>query len=141
MKTLTQIHFVPPASGTLYFADGRFRSLTGLAFTDLPTDQQTAVDGAMQWLAGMAATLGFATISEVFLRRVADTQLPPVDPEDETEEPIYSPAFVAEITGSNAEGLRGVEQINSVPGPETNAMAELWDMFQSGLNPEEDLTE
>jgi hypothetical protein len=141
MKTLTKIHFVPPTSGTLYFADGRFRSLTGLAFTDLPAEQQTAVQGAMLWLAGMAATMGFATIIEVFLRRVADVQLPPVDPEDETEEPQFSPAFVAEITGSNAEGLRGVESINSIPGPETIAMAALWDMFEAALNPEEDLTE
>jgi hypothetical protein len=139
MKTLTQIHFVPPTSGTLYFADGRFRSLTGVAFTDLPGEQQTAVAGAMLWLAGMA--VGFASITEVFLRRVADTQLPLVDPEDETEEPQFSPAFVADITGLNAEGLHGVESINSVPGPETDAMAELWDMFQAGLNPAEDLTE
>jgi hypothetical protein len=136
MKTLTQIHFVPPTSGTLYFADGRFRSLTGLAFTDLPTDQQTAVVGAMLWLGGMAATMGFATISEVFLRRVADVQLPPVDPEDETEEPVYSPAFVADITGTNAEGLHGVGAINSVPGPETTAMAALWEIFESQLNPD-----
>jgi len=107
----------------------------------LPAEQQTAVQGAMQWLGGMAATMGFATISEVFLRRVADTQLPPVDPEDETEEPVYSPAFVADITGLNSEGLSGVESINSVPGPETTAMASLWDVFQAGLNPEEDLTE
>ena len=135
MKTLTQIHFVPPTSGTLYFADGRFRSLTGLAFTDLPGEQQTAVQGAMLWLGGMAATMGFATISEVFLRRVADTQIPPVDPEDDAEEPQFSPAFVADITGLNEEWLHGVESINSVPGPETTAMAELWDMFQSQLNP------
>jgi hypothetical protein len=141
MKNLTQIHFVPPTSGTLYFADGRFRSLTGLAFTDLPTHQQTAVQGAMLWLGGMAATMGFASITEVFLRRVADVQLPLVDPEDETEEPQFSPAFVADITGLNAQGLHGVESINSVPGPETSAMAELWDMFQAALNPEEDLTE
>ena len=136
MKTLTQIHFVPPTSGALYFADGRFRSLTGLAFTDLPGDQQTAVDGAMLWLGGMAATMGFATISEVFLRRVADVQLPPVDPEDETEEPVYSPAFVADITGTNAEGLRGVESINSIPGSETTAMAALWEIFEAALNPD-----
>jgi hypothetical protein len=136
MKTLTQIHFVPPTSGTLYFADGRFRSHTGVAFTDLPAEQQTAVQGAMLWLGGMAGTMGFATISEVFLRRVADVQLPPVDPEDETEEPIYSPAFVADITGLNEEGLHGVESINSVPGPETTAMAELWDMFEAQLNPD-----
>jgi hypothetical protein len=136
MKTLTQIHFVPPTSGNLYFADGRFRSLTGLAFTDLPAEQQSAVDGAMQWLAGMAATMGFATISAVFLRRVADVQLPPVDPEDETEEPQFSPAFVADITGTNAQGLSGVESINSVPGPGTTAMAELWDNFESQLNPD-----
>jgi hypothetical protein len=135
MKTLTQIHFVPPTSGTLYFADGRFRGFVGMAFTDLPAEQQSAVEGAMQWLGGMAATMGFAAITEVYLRRVADTQLPPVDPEDETEEPQFSPAFVADITGTNAEGLRGVESINSVPGPETTAMAELWDVFEAQLNP------
>jgi hypothetical protein len=136
MKTLTQIHFVPPTSGTLYFADGLFRGLQGIAFADLPSEQQTAVAGAMAWLGGMAATMGFASISEVWLRRTADVLLPPVDPEDEEEEPVYSPSFIAEISGSNAEGLAGSAAINSVPGPETDAMAALWDLFQSSLNPE-----
>jgi hypothetical protein len=129
MKKLTKIHFVPPVSGTLYFAEGRFQSLTGLAFSDLPSEQQAAVAGAMQWLGAMAEQLGFVSITEVWLQRLGDVQI------GTEEDPETSPAFLAEITGTNAEGLTGSEAIQSVPGQETNAMAQLWDGFESSLNP------
>jgi hypothetical protein len=129
MKSLTKIHFVPPVSGTLYFAEGRFQSLTGLAFSDLPGERQAAVEGGMQWLFGLAQQLGFATITEVWLQRLPDVEI------GTEEEPETSPAFLAEIAGTNAEGLTGSEAIQSVPGQETDAMAQLWDNFEASLNP------
>jgi len=129
MKSLTQIHFVPPTSGTLYFSEGRFQGLAGLAFTDLLSEQQAAVAGAMQWLGAMAEQLGFVSITEVWLQRLGDVQI------GTEEEPETSPAFLAEITGMNAGGLTGSEAIQSVPGQETDAMAQLWDGFESELNP------
>jgi hypothetical protein len=136
MKTLNQIHFIPPATGTLYFADGLFHGHQTLPLESLPGDMQEAVGGAMAWLAGMAAPMGFASISQVWMRRVADVVTEWSEPEgDDPPEPVAtSPAFVAEITGTNAEGLSGSTTINSVPGPETSAMGQLWEMFQAGLN-------
>lgn len=128
MKTLTQIYFKPPGEGALYFAQGVFAGMVAVEFGELPVELQASVEGAMGWLSGMAGMRGFVGVEVVWLRRGPDVEA------GSEEEPVMSASFVAEISGVNAEGLPGFAVINSVPGPETTAMAGLWDLFQGQIN-------
>ena len=134
MKTLRLIKFAPAQNlASRYWEEDGFRRNDELSVSDLTPEQQQIVAGAMAWAMAQLPA-GFSTLESVELRRVADVvtawSTPEIDPEAEEQQaavPLaYSPAFVAAIVGRGELGERAIE-INSVPGPVTDAMAVLWE--------------
>lgn len=125
MKTVRLVRFIPAESAIIrYWEEEGFRSNDTLSVPSLTEGQQGVVSAAIAWALSQLPP-GFAVLESVDLRRVPDV----VTEWSEGEEPVplaTSPAFVASIVGNGEKGQSAVE-INSVPGPETTALAGLWD--------------
>lgn len=133
MKTLRLIKFVPAkGQASRYWEEDGFRRNDEVAIVSLTPIQQEIVYNALVWAMSQLPQ-GFETLESVELRKVSDVvtawSTPEIDPEAEEQQPAvplaYSPAFVAAIVGRGELGERAIE-INSVPGPVTDAMAVLW---------------
>lgn len=125
MKTVRLVRFIPAESAIIrYWEEEGFRSNDTLSVPSLTEGQQSVVSAAIAWALSQLPP-GFAVLESVELRRVPDvvTEWSSDDP------PIpvsTSPAFVASIVGNGEKGQQAIE-INSAPGPETTALAGLWD--------------
>ena len=135
MKTLRLIKFQPEQGlASRYWEENGFRRNDELALSELSKPQQGIVSAAMDWAVSQLPD-GFTSLESVELRKVADVVTkwsePEIDPElpDDQQAPsvplTYSPAFVASIVGNGKLGQSAIE-ISSVPGPVTDAMAQLW---------------
>ena len=138
MKTLRLAKFDPALSViSRYWEEDGFRRNDELSTLALPPEAQAAIGAALQWAVAQLPA-GFESLESVELRRVADvvTQWSEVEPdpelpEDQQPQPeplAYSPAFAACIVGNGAKGQAAIE-ISSVPGPETNGLAAIWDQL------------
>jgi len=138
MKTLRLAKFNPALSSLArYWEEDGFRRNDELSTLSLPPEAQSAIGAALQWAVAQLPS-GFESLESVELRRVADVvtqwsevQPDPELPEDQQPQPepiAWSPAFVAAIVGNGAKGQAAIE-ISSVPGPETNGLAAIWDQL------------
>ena len=138
MKTLRLAKFTPSLSSLArYWEEDGFRRNDELSTLALPAEAQEAIGAALQWAVAQLPA-GFESLESVELRRVADVvtewsevQPAPELPEDQQPQPqplAYSPAFAASIVGNGQKGQAAIE-INSVPGPETNGLAGIWDQL------------
>jgi hypothetical protein len=138
MKNLRLAKFNPALSSLArYWEEDGFRRNDELSTLSLPPEAQSAIGAALQWAVAQLPS-GFESLESVELRRVADVvtqwsevQPDPELPEDQQPQPepiAWSPAFVAAIVGNGAKGQAAIE-ISSVPGPETNGLAAIWDQL------------
>jgi hypothetical protein len=138
MKTLRLAKFNPSLSSlSRYWEEDGFRRNDELSTLSLPAEAQAAIGAALQWAVAQLPS-GFESLESVELRRVADVvtewsavEPDPELPEDQQPQPeplAYSHVFVASIVGNGEKGQAAIE-INSVPGPETNGLAAIWDQL------------
>ena len=138
MKTLRLAKFDPTLSIIArYWEEDGFRRNDELSTLALPAEAQAAIGAALQWAVSQLPS-GFESLESVELRRVADVvtqwsevQPDPELPDDQQPQPeplAHSPAFAACIVGNGQKGQAAIE-INSVPGPETNGLAAIWDQL------------
>jgi hypothetical protein len=138
MKTLRLAKFNPSLSSLArYWEEDGFRRNDELSTISLPPEAQAAIGAALQWAVSQLPP-GFESLESVELRRVADVvtqwsevEIDPELPDDQQPQPeplAYSPAFAACIVGNGQKGQAAIE-INSVPGPETNGLAAIWDQL------------
>ena len=132
MKTLRTVHF-RPASGDidLYVSDAGFSSVHPIAMPELSPGMQQLTSMAMQWLASQLPQ-GIQELTQVILTRLADEPATWSEADMEAIPPVfpvplsYSAAFEISVTGRGGRGEATIG-IRSVPGPVTDATAQLWD--------------
>lgn len=138
MKTLRLVKFDPVLSiASRYWDEDGFRRNDDISVSSLAPEQQQIVAAAMSWAMAQLPS-GFESLESVELKRVADVVTQWSEPEHDENlppeeqaqpEPLaWSPAFVACIVGHGHKGQSAIE-INSVPGPETDGMALLWEQL------------
>lgn len=129
MKTLRSVKFSPQQGiAVRYWDEDGFRSNDEIATASLTESQQAVVSAAVAWALSQLPS-GFAVLESIDLRRVSDVVTEwsvPASPEDQPQVVATSPAFSAAIVGNGEKGQQAIE-INSAPGPETTALAGLWD--------------
>jgi hypothetical protein len=128
MKTLRAAYFSPLIGHiALYVTEDKFTRSTPQIVTDLPTQMQGIVAGAVQWLT-IQLPEGMQTISQIILTRLADVPTEYAEASDgEIDEPIaWSATFEISVTGQGEKGETSL-LIYSTPGEVTNAVAALWD--------------
>ena len=140
MTTLRSAYF-RPLTGTieLYVSEDGFARSEPLTLTELPDGPRQLADGALQWLSVMLPN-GMQALSQVILERHPNVPSawsePVLDAFGNVVTPAiptaWSPSFSISATGQGPKGETTIS-LNSIPGPITEATAQLWDFFLTHL--------